>query len=194
MGFEMTVLRMLAFRPAAETVAPRAPAPAPAPRAANPATPSAVSAPSKPSGESAVPRGEQGRAPTAAAAASTDWAAALQALDLRGPARQLADHCDLQSKAGGAWQLVLPRDKEHLNTQQLRARIETALQEQYGRDLRLTITAGKPARPTPAEVRKANENQRMREAREAIEGDPTVKTVQAAFEAILEADSIRPTK
>ncbi len=71
---------------------------------------------------------------------------------------------------------MLPRDKEHLNTQQLRARIETALQEQYGRDLRLTITAGKPARPTPAEVRKANENQRMREAREAIEGDPTVKT------------------
>jgi DNA polymerase-3 subunit gamma/tau len=115
-------------------------------------------------------------------------------LDLRGPARQLADNCDLQSNAGGSWQLVLPRDKEHLNTQQLRARIETALQEQHGRDLRLTITAGKPVRPTPAEVRKTNENQRMREAREAIEGDPTVKAVQAAFEATLEADSIRPTK
>ena len=123
-----------------------------------------------------------------------DWAGVLQALDLRGAARQLADNCELQSNSGGAWQLVLPRDKEHLNTQQLRARIETALQEQYGRDLRLTITAGKPARPTPAEVRKANENQRMREAREAIEGDPTVKTVQAAFEATLEADSIRSTK
>jgi DNA polymerase-3 subunit gamma/tau len=192
MGFEMTVLRMLAFRPAAEGVAPRAAAPAP--RAANPATPSSASAPSRPPAEAAAPRVEQGRARTAGAAASTDWAAAVQALDLRGPARQLADNCDLQSNANGAWQLVLPRDKEHLNTQQLRARIETALQEQYGRDLRLTITAGKPARATPAEVRKANEDQRMREAREAIEGDPTVKTVQAAFEATLEADSIRPTK
>jgi DNA polymerase-3 subunit gamma/tau len=193
MGFEMTMLRMLAFRPAAaEGITPRAAAPGP--RAANPATPNSASAPSRPPAEAAAPKTEQGRSPTAGAVPSTDWPNVLQALDLRGAARQLADNCDLQSNAGGAWQLVLPRDKEHLNTQQLRARIETALQEQYGRDLRLAITAGKPARPTPAEVRKANENQRMREARETIEGDPTVKTVQAAFEATLEADSIRSTK
>ena len=194
MGFEMTMLRMLAFRPAAATVTPRAAAPAP--RAASPVTAGSTSAPSRSQAEAAPaePRAEQARAPTAGAVPSTDWAGVLQALDLRGAARQLADNCDLQSNAGGAWQLVLPRDKEHLNTQQLRARIETALQEQYGRDLRLTITAGKPARSTPAEVRKANENQRMREAREAIEGDPTVKAVQAAFEATLEADSIRSTK
>ncbi len=193
MGFEMTMLRMLAFRPAAPEGV-RARAASPAPRAANPAAPSSASAPSKPPAETPAPRAEQVRAPVAAAGPSMDWAGLLQALDLRGAARQLADNCDLQSNAGGAWQLVLPRDKEHLNTQQLRARIETALQEQHGRDLRLTITAGKPARPTPAEVRKANENQRMREAREAIESDPTVKTVQAAFEATLEADSIRSTK
>ena len=123
-----------------------------------------------------------------------DWAGVLQALDLRGPARQLADNCDLQSSAGGAWQLVLARDKEHLNTQQLKTRIETALQEQYGREVRLTITIGTPTRATPAEIRKASENQRAREAREAIESDPAVQAVQAAFDATLEADSIRSTK
>jgi DNA polymerase-3 subunit gamma/tau len=191
-GFEMTLLRMLAFRPAAVTVAPRAASPSPRP--AGPAAPSAAPAPSKPQTEPVAPRVEQGRPPATGAAAPTDWGDVLTALDLRGAARQLADNCDLQSNAAGAWQLVLPRDKEHLNTQQLRARIEAALQEQYGRDLRLTITTGKPARPTPAEVRKTNENQRMREARESIESDPTVKTVQAAFEATLEADSIRSTK
>ncbi|MEO8467406.1 MAG: DNA polymerase III subunit gamma/tau [Gammaproteobacteria bacterium] len=187
-GFEMTMLRMLAFRPVAVSAA------APAPRAASPATPTPASTPSRPQAEAATPRVEQAKTPASRAAPSTDWAGVLAALDLRGAARQLADNCDLQSNAGGAWQLVLQRDKEHLNTQQLRARIETALQEQHGRDLRLTITTGKPARSTPAEVRKANENQRMREARESIESDPTVKTVQAAFEATLEADSIRSTK
>ena len=191
LGFEMTMLRMLAFRPPGAGVTPRAVPPAP--RVASAATPSSASAPSRPSAEGAA-RAEQSKAPTAGGVLSTDWTGVLQALDLRGAARQLADNCDLQSNTGGAWQLVLPRDKEHLNTQQLRARIETALQEQHGRDLRLTITAGKPARQTPAEVRKVNENQRMREAREAIEGDPTVKTVQAAFEATVEADSIRSTK
>ena len=31
----------------------------------------------------------------------------------------------------------------------------------------------------------------MREARESIENDPTIKAVQAAFDAVLEPDSIR---
>ena len=94
----------------------------------------------------------------------------------------------------GSWQLVVPADKEHLNTQQLRARLEAALREQFGRDLKLSISVGQPSRLTPAEVRRANESARMREAREAIEQDPNVKAVQAAFEATLEADSIRSSK
>jgi hypothetical protein len=88
----------------------------------------------------------------------------------------------------------VPADKEHLNTQQLRARLETALREQHGRDLRLAITVGQPSRPTPAELRRSNESARMRDAREAIEADPNVKAVQAAFDATLEADSIRSSK
>jgi DNA polymerase-3 subunit gamma/tau len=118
----------------------------------------------------------------------------VQALDLRGPARQLADSCDLASNSGGAWQLVVPADKEHLNTQQLRTRLETALREQHGRDLRLTITVGQPLRPTPSDVRRSNESARMRDARESIESDPNVKALQAAFDATLEPDTIRSTK
>jgi DNA polymerase-3 subunit gamma/tau len=123
-----------------------------------------------------------------------DWHAILKALDLRGPARQLADHCDLHSNAGNAWQLVLPADKEHLHTQQLRSRLENALREQYGADLRLSIVPGTPGRPTPAEVRKASENERLRAARESIESDPNVRALQTAFDATVEADSIRSTK
>jgi DNA polymerase-3 subunit gamma/tau len=123
-----------------------------------------------------------------------DWAEVLRSLDLRGPARQLADSCDLKSSLNGAWQLVVPGDKEHLNTQQLRSRLEAALREQYGRDVRLSISVGQPSRPTPAEVRRANESARVREAREAIESDPNVKALQAAFDATLELDSIRSSK
>jgi DNA polymerase-3 subunit gamma/tau len=196
-GFEMTVLRMLAFRPAGETTEARAGSSATArgPAAGGPAQ---AVAPTKLTGTGAgraePPRPGAADGGTEARPPPAEWGVVLQALDLRGPARQLADNCDLRSNAGGAWQLVLPRDKEHLNTQQLRARIESALQEQYGSDLRLTIMTGAPLRPTPAEVRKAGENERMREAREAIEGDPNVQAVQAAFEATLEPDSIRSTK
>jgi DNA polymerase-3 subunit gamma/tau len=194
-GFEMTLLRMLAFRPAESgaepTVAKRgAAAPAPAvPRSGSSSAEGAVQ-PAPAAGRAPEPR------PTAngAAGATPDWVGVLQTLDLRGPARQLADSCDLKSNAGGVWQLVVPADKEHLNTQQLRLRLESALREQYGRDVKLSVAVGQPVRPTPAEARRANESARMREAREAIETDANVQALQAAFDATLEPDSIRSSK
>ncbi len=88
----------------------------------------------------------------------------------------------------------MPADKQHLNTQQLRGRIESALREHFGRELRLAIVAGTPPRPTPADLRLASENERMRAAREAIENDPNVRALQEQLGATLEADSIRPSK
>jgi DNA polymerase-3 subunit gamma/tau len=146
MGFEMTLLRMLAFRPASEADSPRAASagpgrvesavPRPAPRAAAVPAASPSKAPPVANGadaESAAPPSPQGRAEAAATPVGASWAAVLQNLDLRGPARQLADNCDLLSNSGGAWQLVLPSDKEHLNTQQLRTRLEGALRAVWAR-------------------------------------------------------------
>jgi DNA polymerase-3 subunit gamma/tau len=199
MGFEMTLLRMLAFRPAAEEGAPPQARPVRA-VAAPSAVPPATAASARP--QAARPQSvatadrsvDPSAKPAAGGAATPEWAGVVQSLDLRGPARQLADSCDLTSNAGNSWQLVVPADKEHLNTQQLRTRLEAALREQYGRDLRLTIAVGQPLRPTPAEVRRSNESARMREARETIESDPNVKAMQAAFDATLEPDSIRSSK
>ena len=197
MGFEMTLLRMLAFRPAAGAgVTPARPGRAvtgSAPEAA-PRAPQTTAATRPQSSASAERPAETSARPNGVAVQPADWATVVQSLDLRGPARQLADSCDLKSNAGGAWQLVMPADKEHLNTQQLRTRLEAALREQYGRDVKLSIVVGQPARATPAEARRANESARMREAREAIENDANVKAIQAAFDATLEPDSIRSSK
>jgi DNA polymerase-3 subunit gamma/tau len=196
MGFEMTLLRMLAFRPAAE--AGTAPSrPVRVVTTAAPESPRGVqtSGAPRPSPSSTPDRSAQASTrPNVVAAPTADWATVVQSLDIRGPARQLADSCDLKSTVGGAWQLVLPADKEHLNTQQVRARLEAALREQYGRDVKLSIVIGQPSRPTPAETRRANESTRMRETREAIENDANVKAIQAAFDATLEPDSIRSSK
>ena len=152
MGFEMTLLRMLAFRPAVDEGAPQS-----RPVACRRCDGLAATAGAREQSllrhglrrrrrQSARPKRARGR-PSARRRRS--GRAIVQTLDLRGPARQLADSCDLASNAGGAWQLVVPADKEHLNTQQLRTRLEAALREQHGRDLRLTITVGQPPRPTP---------------------------------------------
>jgi DNA polymerase-3 subunit gamma/tau len=194
MGFEMTLLRMLAFRPGAEASVDPGSAGRGTARTAS-ERPVRLAPAGEPQPLQARESPAEPAAQTSASAATvSDWAEVLRSLDLRGPARQLADSCDLKSNANGAWQLIVPADKEHLNTQQLRSRLEAALREQYGRDVRLAIAVGKPSRATPAEMRRANESARMREAREAIEADPNVKAVQAAFDATLEADSIRSSK
>jgi len=213
-GFEMTLLRMLAFRPA-EADAPRTgagaagggasrakPAPGSERGAGSGSAPAArdsgAARPESPVAARAADGARNGETRNGAAHAASgreiDWPELLRSLDLRGPARQLADHCDLQSHTGGTWQLVLPTDKQHLNTQQLRSRIEGALREHLGTALRLNIVTGTPSRPTPADIRLANENERMRAAREAIENDPNVRALQDQLGATLEADTIRPTK
>jgi DNA polymerase-3 subunit gamma/tau len=132
------------------------------------------------------------RPTSASGGAIEDWAAIVEGAEVRGGARQLADHCELASASETRVELILSADKETLNTQQLRSRLEGAIGQYLGRRITLVITPGKTPRPTPAERRAANENARMRRAREAMEQDPNVKAVQDAFGAVLEADSIQP--
>jgi len=120
------------------------------------------------------------------------WSTLIQAADIRGAARQLADHCELAKAGERRFELVLVPEKEMLATQHVRSRLEAAISEYLGRPITLSITTGKPPRPTPAQVRLANENERMRRAREAMEQDPNVRAAQEAFGAVLEADTIQP--
>jgi DNA polymerase-3 subunit gamma/tau len=116
----------------------------------------------------------------------------ITSADLRGMARQLADNCEIERYSGDRLELVLAEDKQHLLTDQVRKRLEGELSRFLDKDLKLAVRAGSPPRPTPAEIRLANENQRMRHARESVEQDANVRAMQSAFDAVVEPDSIRP--
>jgi DNA polymerase-3 subunit gamma/tau len=204
LGFEMTLLRMLAFRPAQDSGAhaqvppvakpsarPRSPEPSPSQRPKAARTTSEAPPTAAPPAPPAAPA----RAATGADAggAFEDWRELVEAAGLRGAARRLADHCEVGAAQGRRLELVLAEDKVDFNTEQVRMRIQSALAEHLGREILLTIVPGKPPRATPAERRIAGENDRMRVARKTIEADPNIKAVQSAFDAVLEADSIHPT-
>jgi DNA polymerase-3 subunit gamma/tau len=210
-AFEMTLLRMLAFRPAAEPTAAKAAAAKTGPAGGSAAARPGARAPRqlepqglRRSGEVARAAAEAGKPPGRAASADAasqgrsagqgveDWEALLKSLDVRGAPRQLAEHCSLGQVSAGRIGLVVAAENAHLNTDRVRGRLQEVLSEHLGRRISLTVTTGKPRAPTPAQSRAASENQRMRRAREAIESDPNVKAAQAAFDAILEADTIQP--
>ena len=184
-AFEMTLLRMLAFRPgsADESTAART-------RSRPKITTGTDTAPA----DARPPKRE-----TAGARAEADvefdpedWGRLLSESDLRGAPRQLAEHCAVGERNGERFELVLAPENSHLNTDQVRGRLQEALSEQLGGRIALAISVGKTPKPTPAQLRAAGEDERMRSAREAIERDPAVREVQSTFDAVLEADSIRP--
>ena len=192
MSFEMTLLRMLAFRPAATVASTATSTATPARTPATARTP-----PTEPASLAPTPKPRRARESHAASPVdetTADWPSLVRAAGLRGAVRNLADHCELASRNGDRLELVLAREKSNFNTDQLRQRLKQTLSEHLGRDLKLKITAGDPPRATPAEVRRANEDERMRQTREAIEQDPNIQAVQAAFDAVLEPDSIQPAE
>jgi len=210
-AFEMTLLRMLAFKPVSNDTPERTGRETPrmASRSAGPqrvetpkpATRAPASAPLEPSqtprgaGKHAARKAGPSVPSGASSAAGTDtesWESLLSAADIRGAARQLAENCVIRERGDGRIDLLVAAEKAHLNTDQVRRRLESALSAHLGVALKLTVTPGEPAQPTPAQQRRANETQRMRQAREAIEQDPTVKELQAAFDAVVEADTIEP--
>jgi DNA polymerase-3 subunit gamma/tau len=201
-GFEMTLLRMIAFQldegagfsvRAASAAMPRNvagnAAPTTAPTAAKSAATSVSTSPAAVVQSNGTPR-----AAAPVGTAEMDWDALIHAAGITGAMRNLADHCEVRSAEANRLELVLAKEKTDFNTDHVRNRLQNALSEHLGREIRLVIAAGDPPRPTPAERRRASESERVRAAREALEKDPTIKAVQAAFDAVLEPDSIQPTQ
>ncbi len=138
------------------------------------------------------PRAVNGVRPLAELAA--DWPGLLRAAGIRGPARSLAEHCVVSRVDGDRLELMLASTKADFSTEQLRERLRSGLSRHLGSDVRLSVIVGDPAAATPAQIREAGESARMREAREAIERDPTVRKLQEAFDAVVEPDSIEPPR
>jgi DNA polymerase III subunit gamma/tau len=166
------LLRMLAFRPAdaadsrREAVAQRPPPDAPA--ATRP-----------------------GPAKAAPAAAEGDWPALLGRLDLKGPARQLANNFQLLSRDGNHFRFLLDERASALHTRQLEERFVQALRALVGAAATVEIERG-GAGDTPARREEQARDQRLEQARAALERDPAVQALRDRFGAVLQPDSIKP--
>jgi DNA polymerase-3 subunit gamma/tau len=194
-GLEMTLLRMLAFRPAAPTAAKRAAGNAPVARPAVTETASARPA-SRPApvAEAQVrpPAVVAVTTPPAPAASSDAWSEIVARLGLTGLTRELANHCVLDSRDGDVLRLTLDQTSAHLLNKEREAVFTQALTAQYGRPVQLRITPGSPQVETPARERQRTQSERQQAAVEAIMSDPNVQALQENFSAKVDAGTIRP--
>ena len=180
LGFEMALLRMLAFRPDDGLENGAAPIPRREQRAA--------------SGDSEK-KAPRHSSPSGAAATTddlSDWPAFIAGLKLSGAARQLAENCALESATDKALQLRVEACNEHLVTPKLLGRLTKALQERLGSALAVRIDKVEKVGDTAAVRAQAVAEARHENARTTIEQDPQVQKLVEIFDGHVISESVRP--
>ena len=199
-GFEMAILRMVAFRPQAGSGESRSPGPVQAARAGTPGTGAATVA-SLPGSRAAAstpttvawPHAAASGAPVAAPGAQ-DWASIVAALELTGAGRQLAAHCVLVGRDGALVRLTLDPRSKVMRTPAIEEKLAQALGKYYGESVRLEITAALPQAETPAQADQRASQEEAESARRAFESDPGVQGFRERFGATPLPETIRPVK
>jgi DNA polymerase-3 subunit gamma/tau len=184
-GFEMTLVRMLAFRPVAagQGAGSSAGSGSQARGTASGASPSAASA------AAAIVR------PASAGPIDpVQWARVVGDLDVSGAARQLAANCALVEHKGNALVFGLDARGAALNTPPNRERLIQALAKYLGGPVKLEFIEGAPAIETPTQNVERRSAESLEAARRSLSEDPAVREMQARFGATLHPESVRPTE
>ena len=183
-GFEMCLLRMLAFRPEIAGDATTTVSPTPVAARASPARPS-------------PPAPVAGTAPTATLRPATldaaNWAAVVEAANLTGMARQFALNCVPASFDGTLLRLNFDEAAAHQRTPQMEERLVQSLSGYLGKAIRIAFESAEAALVTPARRRVLAEQDKSQRAAAAFEEDPTVKSLRERFGAEIDAASVKPT-
>ena len=195
-GFEMALLRMLAFQP----VAAGSPPP-PAPTGTRPAAGRGAAQARATAGGGAAPAAGPAAsavavsrpAPAAAAVPATDdWAALIDAMGLQGPTRQLASHCVWVGRSGDLVRLRLDAGNTHFRRRQMEDKLVAALSQHFGQPMRVEIDEAEATIMTPARHQALAADDRQRAAEQAIEGDPAVRAMRETFGATVKPGSVKP--
>ncbi len=186
-GFEMALLRMLAFQPAGTEAG-----------GAVPESPREKTDPKRRAGTSPLPRrvttakaGSEGTRDPASVSAA-EWPALVESLKLNGLARELASNCALRQASAKQLRLALAPEHAQLLRPGVQNKLESALHAVLRGKPALVVEVDAPNEDTPAAVRKRAEENRRAKAVEAIQGDAFVQDLCNTFGAKVDPELVQP--
>ena len=183
-GFEMIMLRMLCFHPQRSTHSnPVTSKPKALALATNITTTVAESAPAPhPAHSQTIPDSHTDQ---------PDWQNLIKSLNLMGRTRELANNCVLDSLDQQQCRLLLDPGFQQVGTRS-EENLRAALQDYFGRPIKLQIISQSTAKMTPAaEQQRSKENQQTN-AVDSINTDPTIHHLKEHFAARILPGSIEP--
>jgi DNA polymerase-3 subunit gamma/tau len=177
-GAEMTLLRMLAFRPLQSD----------SPGSTGGGSSTAVK--KKPQRQA---RADATRPPSVSAGAvwkDPVWSDLIGKLDLSGATKMLASNCAfLERRTNTVFLCVDPRSESML-TRQRKDTLSAALSAYYSEALSVDISVGESVVETPTQEESRAADERLEAAKTALESDPNVQALKEMFGAELNTDSI----
>jgi DNA polymerase-3 subunit gamma/tau len=204
-GFEMSVLRMLAFRPADGSGVDVEPVARPKPAANEKARASVASEATRPApgvlpavAAVPLPAPPATQLPTktpagAAVVADADhWLALVAGSGLRGPARELAEHAGFLGHDNGVLRLSLSAADEHLKAPALVRMLAESIAPALGVVPQVRFESAQAATETLHQRRTQERDARQVAAEAAFIADPGVQRLISQHGASVVPDSIRP--
>lgn len=202
-GFEMVLLRMLAFRPAqagadAELLTGENSSSA-SHVAAKPAKHSAADVATQKVSSRApqsVSKDSTTKAPVPASASTSEWRQIVDRLAISGMVKQLAANCVLRQRTDNAFQLALGSGHKQLLNQKAEQRLQKALCECFDADVHIEIEIQQDAieSESPAQANAREQDERQQQAEQSIENDHFVKALKENFNAEVVPGSVHPVK
>jgi DNA polymerase-3 subunit gamma/tau len=166
-GFEMTILRMLAFKPATITAAANL-------------TPVTNAKPAK---QTKAPEVKPAPAMTASA---NDWRSILPKLELNGMSYALASNCTLTTMSDTRVELALAINHQPMLNPKLKDRIAEALSRLFNKAIQLDIKITNDEIITPHKQQQQEQASQLSGAKQRLLEDPRVKQLIDMYDATLE--------
>ncbi|MES2217869.1 MAG: DNA polymerase III subunit gamma/tau [Pseudomonadota bacterium] len=175
-GFEMILLRMLAFKPATVKSG----------RVLADAKPTA-----KPQPAANIEKTTPAPVVASTTAVINDWITLLAHLDLKGMTYTLASHCAVEQVTNDTIKLILSKKHEAFLNTEATKRIEEALRRHLNQPITLIINLTAGELDTYAKQYETTQNERLATAVEAIKTDNHVQKIMDIFGATLDLKSIK---
>lgn len=169
-GFEMILLRMLAFQPSSITP--------------NVSPITIQKKPAMPPVKTSTPLIKN----------NTAWQDVLRQLNLTGITALIAANCVLEQITEDEIILLLDPKQSILLNKKQEERLTQSLHEYYKRPLRVTVKVGTSDLDSPASLDKKAQEQLHADAVHSIQNDPNVQTIMKTFNAKVLEDSIKVNK
>ena len=183
-GFEMIMLRMLSFHPQridhnnSQRITPKAQAAVSKPTPSASTTPAPVNQPTQP----VISTENTSNTPP-------DWQTLIQAMNLMGRTRELANNCVLDSLDQQNCRLLLDPSFQQVGTRS-EDNLRAALQSYFGHPIKLHIISQSTSQMTPAATQQRNKENQLSNAIDSINNDPTIQHLKEHFAARILPGSI----